>query len=139
MKPIYLVGFMGSGKSTVGKALSNTFGVTYVDTDEYIEHKYKQSIPDIFKEYGEGVFRQYEQDVIQEVSTYEIVATGGGVVENKDNIKIMKTYGYIVYLKTSFEEIAKRLEHDKSRPLWKGSDEEEKLSLFNRREKLYRG
>lgn len=137
MKTIFLIGFMGSGKSTIGKVLSETYDLSFVDIDDFIEQKYEQKITDIFKMYGEEVFRNYEHEALQEVTTYNVVATGGGVVERENNINVMKNAGTIVYLQASFAEIDERLKHNTTRPLWQNSDFDTKVSLYKRRNRLY--
>lgn len=135
MKTIYLIGFMGSGKSTIGSRLSTLLNKAYIDTDIYIENKYKQQITKIFHEKGEDVFRAYESDALNELPN-GIVSTGGGIVERSININIMKASGIIVYLHTSFNEITNRLKHDQTRPLWK-TNLASKKALFERRTELY--
>jgi len=105
VKTIFLIGFMGSGKSTVGKSLSETYHLSFIDTDAYIEEAYDQKISEIFKVYGENVFRTYEQEAIERAVTYDVVSTGGGIVERETNIKTMKNNGKIVFLQTSFTHI----------------------------------
>ncbi|HLQ98460.1 MAG TPA: shikimate kinase [Candidatus Dormibacteraeota bacterium] len=137
MQTIYLIGFMGSGKSTIGVRLADKLGKSYVDTDEFIVNTSQQKIADIFKNFGEDTFRNYETKAIKEVSNYEVVSTGGGIVEKSDNLQIMKNNGLIVYLHASFDEISNRLEKDQTRPLWKSNDEE-KLKLYRRRLSMYK-
>ncbi|WP_077326946.1 shikimate kinase [Virgibacillus siamensis] len=134
---IYLIGFMGSGKSTVGKILSNLMGSGYVDTDALIEEKYGP-IPKIFSTYGENTFRSYETSVLKEVPNgAAVISTGGGIVERDENISFMKDNGVIVYLHTSFEQIQARLHNDTGRPLW-NRDIQEKKNLFQKRIEIYR-
>ncbi len=136
MQKIYLIGFMGSGKSTIGKALARKLGKSYVDTDTFIEEKYG-SIPEIFKNEGEETFRLYEIEALKATTTYDVISTGGGIVEKEENIQTMKKHGMIIYLHTSFKEISERLELDENRPLW-NQDHEEKQKLFERRIPLYK-
>jgi len=136
MKTIYLIGFMGSGKSTVGIALADKLEKTYVDTDQFIVDTHQQQIADIFQKFGENTFRNYETNALKEVSTYEVVSTGGGIVEKNENLQTMQKNGLIIYLHASFKEIENRLENDQTRPLWK-SDDEEKLKLYLRRLSMY--
>lgn len=90
MQTIYLIGFMGSGKSTIGVRLADKLGKTYVDTDEFIVNTSQQKIADIFKNFGEDTFRNYETNALKEVSNYEVISTGGGIVEKNENLKIMQ-------------------------------------------------
>lgn len=135
MTIVYLVGFMGSGKSTIAKRLSQLWNQPYADTDQEIERIYNQTIPDIFAEEGENIFRDYETNVLKKLDK-PIVATGGGIVERKENIKWMKQNGIIIYLHTSFNELVKRLKHDINRPLWEQSLEKRK-SLYKKRQEMY--
>lgn len=137
MKTIFLIGFMGSGKSTVGKSLSETYHLSFIDTDAYIEEAYDQKISEIFKVYGENVFRTYEQEAIERAVTYDVVSTGGGIVERETNIKTMKNNGKIVFLQTSFTHIEERLKQDVNRPLWHLNDRTAQISLYERRNRLY--
>ncbi|HEY4602627.1 MAG TPA: shikimate kinase [Cerasibacillus sp.] len=137
MTIVYLVGFMGSGKSTIAKRLSQLWNKPYADTDQEIEQTYDKTIPDIFSEEGEHVFRDYETNILKKVNK-PIVATGGGIVERIDNIHLMKQNGVIIYLHTSFSEIADRLKHDMNRPLWEQSLKDRK-ALYKRRQQMYEG
>lgn len=137
MNTIYLIGFMGSGKSTVGLKLAEKTSKTFVDTDQFIVETHQQEIADIFKVYGESTFRNYEMSALRDLSTYGVVSTGGGIVEKCENLQTMKKNGLIIYLHTSFEEISNRLERDKTRPLW-NNNIEDKLNLYNRRIPLYK-
>lgn len=129
---------MGSGKSTVAKKLSEISHVPFVDTDVYIEKKYNIKIADIFMKHGEETFRMYESDVLREISKrFNIISTGGGIVERIENIKTMQSSGKIIYLHTSFDEITKRLKDDESRPLWDHNIKERK-ALYERRTLLYK-
>lgn len=136
MKTFFLIGFMGSGKSTVGIELARQLSKTFVDTDNYIENRYEQKITHIFQNDGEITFRTFETAALKKVSSYGIVATGGGIVEREENIHTMKSSGSIIYLQTSFKAIADRLKNDEARPLW-DSDMEDKIKLYERRIKHY--
>ncbi len=137
MGTIYLIGFMGSGKSTIGLALADKLEKTYVDTDQFIIETHQREIADIFRVNGESTFREYETSALKDVSTYEVVSTGGGIVEKNENLQTMQKNGLIFYLHASFKEISSRLEKDETRPLWK-SDVEDKLNLYHRRIPLYK-
>lgn len=137
MKTIYLIGFMGCGKSTIGSHLSEQTNETYIDTDTYIEDLYEKEISEIFQESGEEVFRTYEIEALKNVSTYSIVSTGGGIVKKPENLNTMKTNGITIYLQTSFNEIIERLENDDSRPLWDSNLTDNMNVLYERRILLY--
>lgn len=128
---------MGSGKSTIGKEYAKKFEKTYVDTDDHIEKTQQQKISEIFESGGEEKFRIFETEALKQVFSYEVVSTGGGIVENIENLHVMKKNGIIIYLHTSFAEISKRLENDQSRPLW-NNNIEGKINLYKRRIPLYR-
>lgn len=137
MKKIYLIGFMGSGKSSVGNRLGALLNVDYIDTDTEVEKKYKKAIPAIFTEQGEDAFRSYESDALKNVPNHRcVISTGGGIVKNKSNIDYMMQTGLIVYLATSFHAIDDRLRLDVSRPLWNQNKKNQK-QLYETREKLY--
>ncbi|MFD2045993.1 shikimate kinase [Ornithinibacillus salinisoli] len=135
MECIYLIGFMGSGKSTIGKLLSRVLDVPFMDTDEYIVEKNQMKINDIFEKEGEIAFRNYESQALK-ASKSGVISTGGGIVENEDNMKWMKQNGVIVYLQTSFEEISNRLKEDPTRPLW-NKRIKERHELFHQRCNMY--
>ncbi|MBP1950362.1 shikimate kinase [Virgibacillus litoralis] len=137
MKTLYLIGFMGSGKSTIGEMLSSLLHVPHIDTDNMVEEVYEQTIAEIFQNNGEGTFRMYESEVLKNTPVQNhIISTGGGIVERDENVLFMKENGVVVYLETSFDEIAERLEYDQTRPLW-SKNVQEKKDLFIRRQKLY--
>ncbi len=119
MKNIYLVGFMGTGKPTVGKALAKKKKLQFVNLDELIELKQKRAISDIFAKDGEPYFRKVEKRVLKEVSKEKkfVVACGGGIVLDKDNIKIMKETGIIICLTASPQVILERTAAYSHRPL----------------------
>lgn len=136
MKTIYIIGFMGSGKSSVGHELAKSLNKSYIDTDDYVEEKHGK-ISEIFQEKGEKTFRLYEIDALKETSNFKVVSTGGGIVEKQENFKTMKKNGIIFYLHTSFEEIANRLGQDVNRPLWNKAVEDQ-VNLYNRRIPIYK-
>ena len=137
MAPIYLVGFMGSGKTTVGKALAELTHQPFIDLDEAIERQASKPITTIFKDDGEAYFRQLEHDaLIQTIEYGGVVSTGGGIIERSDNREWL-TGKQVVFLETPWSTIVERLKHDKTRPLWQQSLAE-KERLFNRRQPLYK-
>src|SRR3972149_7672422 len=112
---IVLVGFMGTGKSVVGKKLAKVLKRELVDTDKLIEKKAGKPIPDIFSENGEPYFRELESKVIEDISKKEkcIIITGGGVVLREENITNLKKNGVIICLNASPKIIYERVKHDK--------------------------
>lgn len=134
---IYLIGFMGSGKSTIGKSMRDVFKYKLFDMDVQMEERYRKSISDIMNLHGEKIFRNLETGILYSIDGYgTVVATGGGIVEKQKNIEYMKYTGYIVFLQASFKTIEKRLKNDTSRPLW-NTDRERQKELFSRREQMY--
>jgi len=132
MKNIYLVGFMGTGKTAVGKALTKKKKLQFVDLDELIELKEKRTVSDIFAKEGEPYFRRVEKQVLKKVSKEKnfVVACGGGIVLDKDNIKIMKETGIIICLTTKPEVILKRTSGYLHRPLLNVRDPKKQIELL---------
>jgi len=117
---IALIGFMGTGKTAVGKALAEKLGKGFVELDPLIEQKAEKTIPEIFKQDGEIAFRELEMEVTKEVSKGKnlVIACGGGVVLNKINIDRLRKESIIVYLSASPRVILKRISNDaEERPL----------------------
>ena len=121
MNRIFLIGYMGSGKTTLGKMLADMLGFTFVDMDTHIEEKHFKTVSHIFTELGEEQFRLLEQQCLHEVSAFEnvVIATGGGAPCFFDNLEFMNRHGLTVYLKLSAEQLATRLESSRAnkRPL----------------------
>lgn len=133
MKSIYLVGFMGSGKTSIAKALQEKLGWQSQDTDEMIVQEYNQSISTIFKEKGEAVFREYETSILKStIPVHTIVATGGGIVEKEENREFLKNNGVVIFLETSWEIINQRLTDDETRPIWTNKNRDKKELLKSR-------
>jgi shikimate kinase len=119
MKNIVLTGFMGAGKSTVGKGLSEKLGIPMVDTDELIERESGLSIEEIFSKHGAAYFRELEKEAVEKVSTLEdhLVITGGGVVLDKENMENLRKNGIIIYLHAQPEVLYRRVKKHTHRPL----------------------
>ncbi|RUM59002.1 MAG: shikimate kinase [Persephonella sp.] len=135
---IYLIGFMGSGKSSVGKLLADRLGYRFIDTDLEIEKDTGLKIRDIFKIYGEDYFRDLEKKKIKELSSLDnvVIATGGGLPANKENLKVMKDTGKVVWLNIDFNTFLDRVSGDENRPLLK--EDIDKLKIrFEDRKKFY--
>ncbi len=141
MRNIILIGFMGSGKSSIGKYISRTLKCSLVDSDSYIESKYSQTISSIFSQKGEEYFRQLETDTILELLSnnyHGIVAVGGGLPMKEENRDLLHQLGYVVYLRATVDSLEKRLTGDTKRPLLQGGNLREKIeSLFEKRESTY--
>lgn len=133
MKRIFLIGYMGAGKTTVGKDLAERMKLSFVDLDCYIEARYHKTVGQIFAEKGEEAFRDIERRMLQEVSMFEdvLISTGGGAPCFFDNMEFMNANGTTVYLKVSVQELAKRLEACKgTRPVLKGRSGEELVAFI---------
>ena len=139
MKNIYLVGFMGSGKSTVGKILAEKLNMNFIDIDKLIEEKEGMEIKDIFEQKGESYFRELERKQIEAIVKQEglVVSTGGGLGANLDNMNLIKKNGDVVWLDVSLNTVLDRLKNDQDRPLLKQSTEKIK-QLFEERKNVYR-
>ncbi|WP_066193001.1 shikimate kinase [Gracilibacillus phocaeensis] len=133
MKSLYLIGFMGSGKTSIAERLHQKLGWEVEDTDQLIEEWYQTTIPTIFKEKGELVFRQYETTVLLKTTRKNtIISTGGGIIEKESNREWLKEQGNVVFLSASWEEINQRLIHDQNRPIWNNQDRDKKKLLADR-------
>lgn len=138
MKSIYLTGFMGAGKTTIGQVLATNLNLPVVDTDTLIEQNMKMEIKDIFEQHGESYFRELETKTLQELPVNDtLVTTGGGIVTTQKNIDWMKENGCMIFLYADPEIIWGRLENDTTRPLIKQKKKEEIIELFNTRLALY--
>ncbi len=124
-KNISLVGFMGTGKSSIGKALGRKAGRSVVDIDLWIEAAQKRKIPEIFKKDGEARFRELEKEAIRQVALSQsgiVITTGGGAVLDPENLEILKRTGWVVALSASPQTIYERVKDSRHRPLLKGGD-----------------
>lgn len=132
-----LIGFMGAGKTTAGQKLSEITQKEFIDLDGYIENKH-QKISDIFKNYGESVFREYEYDALKECLDVDILSTGGGIVEYEPSLQLLKeSTQLVIHIDAPFDDIYKRIKNDSSRPNALKSYEELK-NLYEKRSPLYK-
>lgn len=139
MYKIYLIGFMGSGKSAVGRRLSYLLKMPYYDMDKEIVKNEKRTIPEIFEQEGEAYFRKLETEFLQYFRNEScIISTGGGVAMNEMNIRIMRKTGLVLYLDASFNDIWMRIKSDKNRPIVQSSTKEELEHLYLKRRKSYK-
>ena len=133
MTRIILIGYMGAGKTTIGKALSKELGITFYDLDWYIESRMRKTVSEIFAERGEEGFRQIEYNMLHEVAEFEdvIISCGGGTPCFFDNMDYLNQQGQVVYLKAEPEVLYKHLQMAKvERPLLKGKSKEELLTFI---------
>jgi shikimate kinase len=138
---IIFVGLPGSGKTTIGRQMGRRLGLPFLDSDSVIEQRLGCSIREFFDREGEERFRDIEQNVLDDLSKYHhgVLSTGGGAVLRPLNRQNLHTRGKVVYLRSTPEEVFRRLKHDMQRPLLQVDDPQEKLrTLFNVRDPLYR-
>ncbi|OLO42924.1 shikimate kinase [Alkalihalophilus pseudofirmus] len=138
MRIIFLTGFMGAGKSTIGKVLAEKLNYRLLDTDEWIESIHGKSIPRIFSEDGETGFRSYETNALKDLPDEDmVVTTGGGIVVKEENRKIMRKKGIIIYLHCEIDEILVRTKGDTTRPLLQNKSIDQVSDLFKQRKAFY--
>lgn len=135
---VYLCGFMGCGKSHIGRMLAAQMGRELIDLDKYIVAMEKLSIPEIFDKFGEPHFRRLEAKYIRELSGGKIVATGGGALINDETARFARESGVSVYINTSFEICYRRIKGDANRPLVVNNTPEQLEELYNKRAEIYR-
>jgi shikimate kinase len=139
-KNIYLIGLMGSGKTTLGKILSKKLDKNFYDSDHVIEEKLGVDVPMIFEYEGEAGFRERERDSLKELVSKQniVLATGGGIILSKSNRDLLSENGIVIYLKSNQKDLIKRMKNDKTRPLLKNGNIEEIIKkLCKEREPLY--
>ena len=136
-----LCGLPGSGKTTIGRQLARRLHLPFVDSDHVIEQRLGCSIREFFDREGEQVFRDLEQAVIDELTLQgaSVLSTGGGAVLRPLNRERLKSRGKVFYLRSTPDEVFRRIKHDRSRPLLQVADPMQKLrDLFAQRDPLYR-
>ena len=141
---IYIIGFMGSGKTKYGKKIARRLDYSFVDMDDYIEQKAGMSVKDIFRKKGEAWFRKEETKAIKRLASKEkiVISTGGGVPCHGDNMDLLNENGLTVYLKLSPSKLFKKLQKSKKeRPLLAGKSDKKMLrtikDLLHEREPYY--
>ena len=136
---IYLIGYMGAGKTTITKLLANQLDLPFYDTDQEIEKKEKKSVSEIFKEDGELHFRMLETELLKSISQNSIIACGGGLPIHNNNMKLINSKGISIYLKASINCLFNRLKKErKSRPLINNKTDKE-LEVYIKNELQNRG
>lgn len=141
-KNIAFIGFMGSGKTTIGKRLSKILKREFIDMDDFIVNREGMSINDIFAQKGEDYFRGLERELCSRFALPKgkIIATGGGVIKSSENVANIKKGGVIIYLKSTAEKINSNLQYDNSRPLLMVDDKLSKIrEMLEERTPLYEG
>ena len=123
---VILTGFMGTGKTSLGKLLATKLGRPFVDIDKKIEDEAKLSIPKIFEQFGEEHFRELEKSAVKELSERRglVIATGGGTIKDEENLRLLKNSGVLICLTTEPEEIFNRTARRGERPVLDGGGEE---------------
>ena len=141
MKRIVLMGFMGAGKTTIGKALAEKLSWDFIDTDAEIEKEQGRKISEIFETEGEQAFRDMETRLLKKLEKSEeqfVLSIGGGMPVREENRELLRKIGTVVYLKATKEELVRRLSGDTNRPLLQGGAMEEKVAaLMAARESIY--
>ena len=139
MKRIYLIGFMGCGKSAIGRRLSFLLKVPFYDMDKEIVRQTGKTIPEIFDEYGEEYFRELETQFLQNFHFDNcIISTGGGVAIREINRKIMRETGLVLFLDAPFKEIWRRIHKDANRPIVRNSSREQIEAMHKARYRYYK-
>ena len=130
MNHIVIIGFMGSGKTRVGKRLAKDFNLPFVDVDRVVSKKMNLTMKEIFDRFGEPFYRALETTVIKALiddPEQKIISLGSGLPMQEQNAKYIKKLGTVVYLKGSYATLKKRLENSSSNPLIEGEDKEDKI------------
>ena len=136
---LVLIGFMGTGKSTIGKKLARRLNWSFKDTDYEIEQNEGKSIPEIFTAKGEIVFRELETAALKQIlsASAQVVSTGGGCVLAEENRQLMLNNGFIIALSATADTIVSRVEDKADRPLLAGDPRERVTALLAKRQGLY--
>ncbi|MBK8700109.1 MAG: shikimate kinase [Saprospiraceae bacterium] len=140
MEKIFLVGFMGSGKTTVGLLLAKSLGLKFLDTDEAIEQIESKKIADIFSTRGEAYFRELESKLLREITGQKnamVISTGGGMPCFGGNLEAMQMAGQVIYVRRSFHAIFSTIVGDPKRPLAVHSTKKELYRLYRQRRTFY--
>lgn len=140
MSNIYIIGFMGSGKTSVSPILAELVGYTWKETDDIIQQLSGYNIPQLFEKEGEGSFRKWETHVLKELSCAEnlVVSTGGGIVLNPENIKLMRESGRVILLTAAAKTTLERIGSCQDRPLLKDKMTQEYIeTMISKRKEFY--
>lgn len=137
---IVLVGFMGTGKTTTGKALAKKLNMKFLDIDEEIEREAKMKISEIFEEFGEPHFRELEKNKVKKLASKDglVISAGGGVILFEENVRELKKNGVLICLRSTPEKIYERIKKESHRPLLDVPNPKERIrELLERREPFY--
>jgi len=135
---IYLIGFMGAGKTSIGQVLGEKTGLPVIDTDERFEEYTGMAIKDFFEQYGEECFRDKETEILLNLPDRpSIVTTGGGIILKEKNRQFLKESGRVVFLQCKPEVFLERLKEDQTRPLIKNKSVAEISNMYEKRLPLY--
>ncbi len=138
MRPVYLCGFMGCGKSHIGRLLSKELTAVFIDLDRYIVTNEKMTIPEIFSQYGEPYFRDVEAKYIKQFKGRTIVATGGGAMLRDETAQFAREQGTVFFLDIGFEKCYERIKDDENRPLVVNNTKEQLREIFEKRYPIYK-
>ncbi|TAG09974.1 MAG: shikimate kinase [Verrucomicrobia bacterium] len=139
---IILIGFMGCGKSTIGRSLQGKLGYPWIDTDEHIEQCVGMSVKEIFAKRGEQAFRELESNILLDMTErriqHHIISTGGGIIGRQENRKMLGKLGFVVWLVASTQVIMERTARNRDRPLLQTDDPKTRIeALLQERRPLY--
>lgn len=141
MNHIVMIGFMGAGKTTVGRRLARALNLTFTDTDDRIVNKMQMPVTEIFSTYGEAYFRRLETETVKELiseKTRCVISVGGGLPMQEVNQPYLKELGTIVYLRATVDTLIDRLKADSTRPMLKGGDLRTRIeTLMEARQETY--
>ncbi|ATH59998.1 shikimate kinase [Staphylococcus nepalensis] len=136
--PLILVGFMGTGKTTLGKHIAEKDQLTYVDLDEFIVQQEAKSIPEIFEEFGEETFRSLEYKYLTIcINQFDIISTGGGIIEGEHAYNLLKNQNYVVWLDCELNILYNRIKNDSNRPNANNKSFSKLKSLYSSRVSRY--
>ncbi len=138
MRPVYLCGFMGCGKSHIGRLLSKELTAVFIDLDRYIVDNEGMTIPEIFSKHGEAYFRDIEAKYIKQFKGRTIIATGGGAMLRDETAQFAKEQGTVFFLETGFDACYDRIKDDTNRPLVVNNTKEQLKEIFDKRYPVYK-
>lgn len=138
MRPVYLCGFMGCGKSHIGRMLAKECTAVFVDLDRYIVNNQKMTIPEIFAQKGEPYFRDLEARYIKNFKGRTIIATGGGAILRDETAEFAREKGIVIFLNAGFNTCYGRIKSDTNRPLVVNNTKEQLKAIYDTRLPIYR-